>query len=128
MENPITQIEAHKKRVDKMNGDEIELPPNGTSLTLLQLVYRNTALPLVTRMRAAMAALPVEHARLAVVAQVTEKDFAVLLDQRIKNLQRIEQNGREPQPEAVSTAVEVRLNRRPLTKPLTNDRRYRHGG
>jgi hypothetical protein len=122
MENPIELIEAHKKRVEKINGDEIDLPPNGTSLTLLQLVYRNAALPLVTRMRAAVAALPMEHPRLAVTAQITERDFAVLLDERLENLKRLEQdqaNGKVIEA-APSPPVEVKP---PM--PRLADRRYR---
>jgi hypothetical protein len=41
-----------------------------TSLDFLQAVYRNEELPLSVRMRAATAAIPYEHARLAVVAQL----------------------------------------------------------
>ena len=90
MENPIALIEAHKKRVDKIN-EAIEIGPNGTSLTLLQAVYRSPVIPLPIRMRAAMACLPMEHPRLAVTAVVTEQDFATLLDQRIAKLQAMEQ-------------------------------------
>ena len=105
----------------RMAEDEIELPPNGTSLDLLQAVYRCDQLPLVTRMRAAMAALPMEHPRLAVTAQITEHDFAVLLDMRLENLKRLEQNGRDRVIEAApSPAVEVKPQ-----MPRVADRRFR---
>jgi hypothetical protein len=63
--------------------DEIEFPPNGTSLTLLQEIYKNPAMPLHTRMRAAMACLKHEHASLGITFQASETDFANLLDARI---------------------------------------------
>src|SRR5262245_36891236 len=63
---------------------EIEIPPDGSSLDLLRAVYRSNQLPLPTRMRAAIAALPHEVPRLAVTAQVSESDFATVLDRRIK--------------------------------------------
>jgi hypothetical protein len=64
--------------------DQLRLAPNGMSIDLLRAVYRNPSLPLPVRMRAAIAALPHEVPRLQVSAQLSENDFAILLDQRIK--------------------------------------------
>ena len=71
--------------------EEIEFPPNGTSLTLLQAIYKNPAMPLHTRMRAAMACLPMEHPKLGITFQASETDFANLLDARIARMKRIEE-------------------------------------
>ena len=104
----------------------IELPANGTSLDLLQQVYRNPSLPLPTRMRAATAALPHEHPKLAVTAVVTNEDFAAQLDRAIERSRRVEA---KPIIEATAT-----VSPSPTTRPLTNgggkpptiiDRRYR---
>ena len=53
-------------------------------LDFLKAVYMNVDLPLSVRMRAAIEVLPFTHPKLAVTAQVSEGDFASLLDQRIK--------------------------------------------
>jgi hypothetical protein len=63
------------------------------ALEFLQEVYCNDQLPLVVRMRAAMACLPFESPKLAVTAVVSDQDFASLLDARIKNFERINSGG-----------------------------------
>jgi len=93
---------------------EIEIPADGISLDLLRAVYRNNQLPLTTRMRAAIAALPFEVPKLAVTAVVSEQDFATVLDRRLKRIEEMKllenkvvnggtaitdrTNGPEPQP------------------------------
>jgi len=114
--------EAHRQRVEVMNAEYVELPPHGTALDLLRLVYRSATLPLSTRMRAAMAAIPYETPRLAVVAQVTENSLAELLDRRLAKLKQMK-NGNEPkpiEPPATPPPVEVKP---PM--PRLADRRYR---
>jgi TATA-box binding protein (TBP) (component of TFIID and TFIIIB) len=71
---------------------EIEVPADGMSLDLLKAVYRNNQLPLTTRMRAAIAALPFESPKLAVTAVVSEQDFATLLDRRLKRIEEMKAN------------------------------------
>jgi hypothetical protein len=124
MENPVALIEAHQKRVDKMNG-EIEIPPNGTSLDLLQAVYRRSDLPLTTRMRAAIAALNYELPRLAVTAQISESDFATVLDKRIAHYQALQRaNGSSKLIEATAEPIEAEPE--PIeVKPPTPTSRYR---
>lgn len=71
--------------LDRIEAEQaIEMPEDGTSLDLLQAVYRNPSLPLNTRMRAAGLALQFEHAKLAVTAVVSEHDLAARLDKAIE--------------------------------------------
>ena len=100
----------------RMAEEEIDLPPNGTSLDLLQAVYRNADLPLVTRMRAAMAALSFEHPKLEVVAQINEQSFAEVLERRLKRIAELEAT----QIDASKPEIEVKP---PM--PRLSDRRYR---
>src|SRR5258708_17641169 len=102
MDNPVSLIDAHQQRVDKMNG-ELAFPPNGMSIDLLRAVYRSASIPLPVRMRAAIAALPHEVPRLMVTAQVNEQSFAELLDRRLKRIAELEAkpiNG-NPQPQTI---------------------------
>jgi len=95
----------------------MELPPNGMSLDLLRMVYRNPSIPLSTRIRCAVAALPHEFPRLQVTAQVTDQDFATLLDARIKNMERVN-NGNAKTIEAPPVETKPPM-------PRLADRRYR---
>jgi hypothetical protein len=68
---------------EQANGRMKEVDP----LTFLKGIYMNDELPLSVRMRAAVEVLPFIHPKLAVTAQVSEHDFATLLDRRIKRME-----------------------------------------
>ena len=110
--------------------NQLDLGPTASSLDLLQAVYRDPSIALTTRMRAAIAALPHEVPRLAVTAQVTEGNFADLLDRRLKRLEEvklIEANGAKIS-EAQPINGEPQRQPHVETKPplaRTNDRRFR---
>jgi hypothetical protein len=64
---------------------QVQIGPNGNSLDFLQACYRNAALPLSTRLRAASIAISYELPKLAVTAVVTNQDdFATRLDRCIE--------------------------------------------
>jgi hypothetical protein len=86
MDDPI--IERARERLLKQAVEEIDLEENGNSLVFLQAVYRCTALPLATRMRAASMALPFEHPKLGVSVNINDDGtFAARLDQAIQRSQ-----------------------------------------
>jgi hypothetical protein len=60
-----------------------------SALAFLQACYRNPSLNLTTRARIAIACLPFESPKLAVVAQITESDIATVLDRRIARYQQM---------------------------------------
>ena len=100
----------------------IELAPNATSLTLLQAIYRNSAIPLMTRMRAAVAAIQFEHPRLAVTASIQAGDFAEQLDRAVEQSRRvlmIEEATTVKAIEEDKPTTDARL------RPSVADRRYR---
>ena len=80
--------------------DELELPPQATSLDLLQAVYRNPGFALHVRMRAAMAAIPFEHAKLAVTALIPDSGdrFAEQLEKAVARSGRVLELRAEPVP------------------------------
>src|SRR5215471_19322789 len=82
-------IHAVLDRIETQQANALVLGPNEISLDLLRAVYRNNQLPLPTRMRAAIAALPHEVPRLAVTAQVTDMGVAELLDRRLKRIEEM---------------------------------------
>ena len=63
--------------------EKVELPSGTSPLDFLQAVYMNSQLPLNTRLRAAMAAAPFCHPRLAVVATGNANDLADRLMQAL---------------------------------------------
>ena len=63
--------------------DEATVAANASSLDFLQAVYRCADLPLATRLRAAVAALPFEHPRLSVIANISNANLGDRLERAI---------------------------------------------
>jgi hypothetical protein len=66
--------------------EEIALPPDATSLDLLQAVYRDPAQPLSTRMRAAALAIGYEHPKLSITANNSAIGFAAKLEANMRRM------------------------------------------
>lgn len=107
--------------------DELALPEGATSLTLLQQVYGNPSLPLMTRMRAATAALPHEHPRLAVTAVVNSGDFADQLERAIERSRKVSMIDATPMTNVPTDNVSSEASETKTLngKPTIIDRRYR---
>ena len=119
---------ADPANLEPKRDEAIEVAPDGTSLDLLRAIYRRADLPLSTRIRAATAALPHEHPKLAVTAMVTNDDFAVQLDRAIERSRKVSMIEAKPIIEATAN-VSPSNTTRPVTngggKPTIIDRRYR---
>src|SRR6266436_1205277 len=79
MDDPLAMILAQKDGPEMV--DEITLPDDASSLHFMQAVYRDARQPMPRRMRAATAALPFEHAKLAVNISATTGDFAKQMEE-----------------------------------------------
>ena len=79
------------------------------ALEFLQAVYMDDELPLLTRVRVAVACLPYEVPKLAVTAVVSEQDFATVLDRRLKRIEETKANAIEATPVIDGEKVDARL-------------------
>ena len=83
--------------------DEIGIGPNAGAHDVLMAIYRNPGMPLHTRMRAAIAAIPFESPKLAVTTVVTDESLAVKLDRAWMRTKRamevIEAKPEKPRPD-----------------------------
>src|SRR5215475_10709471 len=105
---------ADPANLEPKTDETIEVAPDGTSLDLLRAIYRRGDLPLSTRMRAATAALPHEHPKLAVTAVINEGDFAEQLEQAIKRSRKVI----EAKPiEATDNVSDVSSDTKPFVQP-----------
>jgi hypothetical protein len=118
--------------VKEEDGERFELEEGATSLNLLQKVYRSPAVALMTRMRAAMAALQFEHPKLAVTANVESGDFADQLEQAIKRTRMVPDAkpmiDAKPSSDAVDVSSDTRSPHVQASnggKPFVPDRRFR---
>src|SRR5262245_42008022 len=107
-------------RIETAQATVISIGPNANSLELLQAIYRNPSIPLPTRIRCAVAALPHEFPRLQVTAQIQDNNLATLLDERIKRMEERTKVIEAPTNGKVVATVEVKP---PM--PRLADRRFR---
>jgi hypothetical protein len=79
-----------------------ELTTEHDALDLLRAVYRNPQVPLSTRMRAAIAALPFEKPKLSAMALLPMGDLAERLDKAIARSEGARLgNGEGPKPNLI---------------------------
>lgn len=100
--SPMELMLAHQQRIDEMNGDSE--PEPASALEYVQDVYRGRRQADPWRMRAALAALPFETPKLAVTTNITNENFAAMLD---KAIERSGQAREVKQIKLTATEVEV---------------------
>ena len=110
-----------------IEADAIELAPRRDIAHVASTVYRNPSLPLMTRIRAATAALPHEHPGLPSRRSVNSGDFADQLEEAIERSRKVTPMI-EAKPNVPTNNVPSSGTRRSLSingKPTILDRRYR---
>jgi hypothetical protein len=88
--------------------------------TYLRQIWNDYLQPTHIRLRAAAIGIEFERPRLQVSAQISNTDFATLLDQRIKRYEEMKFIEHQPQTAHKPPAVDVKP-----TLPRVPDRRYR---
>jgi hypothetical protein len=116
------------KKGRKMNfyePEQIDVGPDAKAHDVLVAIYRNPQMPLHTRMRAAIAAIPFESPKLIATAIVNEKSFAAILERRYLHMRKVqaEQQIEYVKPKEPKAKPEPAPARPPL--PHVFDRRYR---
>src|SRR5215468_3100083 len=115
----------------RLQSENVEIGPNDISLDLLRTVYRANHLPLTTRMRAAISALPHEVPKLIATAVMNEGSFADLLERRLKRIeqQKLLEKTINVEPTVSETVIEPEPQPSPpMPAPLNriyDKRRYR---
>ena len=117
---------ADPANLEPKTDEAIEVAPDGTSLDLLRAIYRRADLPLSTRMRAAAAALPHEHPKLAVTTVVNAGDFADQLERAVERSRMTMIEATANVSDSVSSNNVSSSDTKSLNgKPTIIDRRYR---
>ena len=117
---------ADPANLEPKTDEAIEVAPDGTSLDLLRAIYRRVDLPLSTRMRAATAALPHEHPKLAVTTVVNAGDFADQLERAVERSRMTMIEATANVSDSVSSNNVSSSDTKSLNgKPTIIDRRYR---
>jgi len=117
---PVMQYKEPDKEV-------VELSADATSLDFLQAIYRDPRQPMQRRMRAAQAAIPFEHPKYAVVAQVGgSEDLAERLRRALAERERVIEARSLAPPQVIdATPVEVQVDEPPdHSKPFPRRRRF----
>src|SRR6266566_1608531 len=112
-------------RIEAQQANALQLGPDATSIDLLRAVYRNPSIPLPIRMRAAIACLPHETPKLAVMGLINEQSFAEVLERRIRHMAQLEASNGNPQPPQIEQTIDQPQIETPKPLSRTSDRRYR---
>jgi hypothetical protein len=95
--SPVELIEAHQKRVDAMNGENLEVAADATPLDFLCAIFRDPQQPMQRRMKAAIEAAPYYHPKLSATAIMADgSDFATRLDQAIRRSGKVIEHSPTP--------------------------------